>query len=163
MSNIDAKYCTIKVKDGGSHSITVKLGDGNVTWSEKKTREYKLDRGVLDTVRNGDQTPMDVSLDALWDFLTAPAGSGAIPTVEDAMKRRGAAAAWVSSSSDPCEPYSVDIEITYDPPCATQQREIYTLPDFRYESCDHDLKAGTLKFAGKCNVTEATVVRAAQT
>jgi len=163
MSNIDAKFCTIKIKDGDTNSLEIKLGDGNITWSEKKARQYIKDRGKLDTVRNADEDPMDVTVDALWEFLTGSGASGALPTVEDAFKRRGPAAAWTSSSSDLCEPYAVDIEITYDPDCDVERREIYTLADFRYETADHDLKAGTLRFTGKCNVVEAGVARAAQT
>jgi hypothetical protein len=35
------------------------------------------------------------------------------------------------------------------------------LEDFRYESFNHDLKMGVFAVKGKCNITEATVVRAA--
>lgn len=160
---LDAKFVTIKVKDGSGQSIEVKLGEGTVTYSEKKPRVYVKNRGKLDTVRNGDEDPVDVNIDAVWEHITTNGISGAIPTVEDALKKRGPAVGWTSTSSDPCEPYAVDIELTYDPDCATDEIEIITLADFRYETADHDLKAGTLKFAGKANVTEASVVRVAQT
>lgn len=160
---IDSKFVTINIKDGSTFSIAVKLGEGNITWDEKVNRQYILDRGNLDTVRNGDQVPVDVSIDSEWLHLTGQGMTGATPTVEDALKRRGPAAGWVSSSSDPCEPFAVDIELVFDPDCATDMRETITLADFRYESVAHDLKAGTLKITGKCNVTEANAVRSAQT
>ena len=158
MAAIDLKNTTIKIKDGASHSITVVLGEGNLTYEEKRNMEYVKDRGLLDTVREGDEEPVDVRLDATWEYLT---GSGGTPTVEDAMKRRGAAATWTSTSADSCEPYAVDIEITNAPPCGASDQEVITIQDFRYESVSHDMKAATLSFAGKANVKQATVVRGA--
>ena len=35
------------------NSITIKIGEGNLTYSEKRPVEFKLDRGNLDTVREG--------------------------------------------------------------------------------------------------------------
>jgi len=160
---INIKDCLVKIKDGSTHSIIVKIGEGNLTYTEHKPRQYVKDRGKLDTVRDADEEPMAVSLDATWEHITTQGVSGAVPTVEDAMKKRGPASAWTSSSSDPCEPYAVDIEITDDPECSIDMREILLLPDFRYEEVVHDLKAGTLKFTGKCNATEANPTRMAQT
>jgi hypothetical protein len=141
------------------HQIEVTIGDGNLTYDEKRTFKYIRNRGHLDTVRQDQDEPVDVTLDATWEFLRAVTGDP--PTIEDALKQRGQASAWISSSSDTCEPYAVDVEVEYDPPCTGEQREIITLNDFRYESFAHDLKMGTLAMKGKANVTEATVVRVA--
>jgi hypothetical protein len=161
MPQIDLKFCTVKLKDGGSNSITVKIGEGNITWQEKKNRTYYKDRGRLDTVRDGDEEPVDVKLDATYEFLKASTGD--TPTIEDVLKNRGEAVSWVSSASDTCEPFALDIEITYDPPCDDQEREIILISDFRYETLDHDPKAGNISISGKANVTEANVSRSAQT
>lgn len=168
MVQIDIKYATIKIQDGGvgsaQQSIDVKIGEGNVQYTERKTIEYTLDRGNLDEVREGDQVPVDVTLDAVWEYITAENVTGAVPTPEDAFKRRGPAAAWVSTDSDSCRPFAVDIVIDYQPPCTdssvTKPDETITIPDFRYEQIDHDLRAGTLSFTGRANVVEATAVRA---
>lgn len=140
--------------------LEVKLGDGTLTYTENKEFDYILDRGVLDTVRQGDDQPMDISLDFVWEFITAVADSGT-PTIEDALKRIGEAADWTSSSSDTCEPYAVDLEIEHVPPCSGEQREIITLPDFRYESLEHDPSEAAISVSGRCNATQASVVRAA--
>jgi len=100
-----------------------------------------------------------VKLDFIWEFLKASTGD--TPTVEDVLKKRGEASTWVTSATDICEPYAVDIEIEYTPVCEDVDREIITLADFRYEELSHDLKAGTIAMTGKCNITEPTVVRAA--
>jgi len=163
-AQIDLKYATIKIKDGTTptpNELTVKVGEGNLTYAENRNIEYTLDRGVLDEVREGDQVPVDVTMDFVWDYLKGQTGSGT-PTVEDAVKRRGEAAAWVSTDSDQCRPYAVDIEVTYAPqPVVCGDMEIILLQDFRYETLDHDLRAGTVSMSGRCNVTEATVTRQA--
>jgi hypothetical protein len=44
------------------------------------------------------------------------------------------------------------------PQCTGDQEEI-VLEDFRWESLDHDLKAGTISCTGKCNKKTATTLR----
>lgn len=167
-AQIDLKDCTIKIKDGGGNEIEVKIGEGNLTYTESRNIEYTLDRGNLDEVREGDQVPVDVSLDFLWDYLKGPSSdstvSGGTPTIEDALKQQGAAADWTSTDSDACRPYSVDIEITNVPtPTACGDKETILLSDFRWESLDHDLRDGSVSVSGRCNITEATVTREANT
>ena len=162
-AQIDLKDAVLTIQDGGAEYIEVKIGAGNLTYSEKVTREYTLDRGLLDEVRDGDEVPMDIRFDFVWEYIK-DSSSGATPTVEDALKRIGAAADWVSTDADACRPYAVDLVITYTPtPSTCGDKEIITLSDFRYESLDHDLRAGTVAVTGKSNATMATVVRSAQT
>jgi hypothetical protein len=156
-AQIDLKNCTITLKDGGSNTLEVVIGEGNLTYQEKKTRQYFRDRGQLDTVRDGDEEPVDVRLDFTWEFLKGDSDT----TIEDALKKRGGAAAWVSSSADACEPYAVDIEVKYNPPCSSVKNEVILLADFRWETLDHDMRGGTVSVTGKCNITEATVTRTA--
>ena len=141
-------------------ALEVKIGEGNITYTENREMEYILNKGNLDTVREGDQQPVDVSMDFVWEFITAVAASG-VPTIEDVLKNRGEASGWTTSSSDTCEPYAVDIEIEHIPTCSTEQREITTLHDFRYESLEHDPDEATVSASGRCNVVEPTVTRAA--
>jgi hypothetical protein len=136
--------------------LTVRIGEGNLQYTEKRQIMYTKDRGKLDTVKLGDQEPLEVKLDFTWVFLKADTGE--TPTIEDALKQRGEAAVWTSSSADLCEPYAVDLEIVYTPPCS-DKIEVYTLSDFRYEDLSHDFKQGQVSVSGKCNVTEATIAR----
>lgn len=139
--------------------LKIKVGDGTCTFAEKKPREYKLDRGLLDSVRNGDQVPMDVSIGLMYVALTASAGDP--PTPEDALKQRGAASTWVNVDvSDPCAPFAINIRLDHQPPgCSAFQVERVILPSFRYEELNHDPKAGTIACTGKCNALEAIVSR----
>ena len=160
-AQIDLKNCQISIKDGGSGVLIVKVGEGNLTYTESRNMQYTLDRGKLDEVREGDEVPMDVKLDFTWEYLRGKSGT-TVPSVEEALKNIGEAAAWVSSDADACRPYAVDIEIVYTPsPLGCGDSETITLIDYRYEKLDHDLKAGTVSTSGKCNVTQATVVRSA--
>lgn len=165
MAQVDIKNATIKFKDGTTPTpkeLEIKIGEGNVNWTETVNRDYKLDKGKLDTVRNGDEAPVTVSLDFQWEWLKASTGNP--PTPVDVLKKRGEAAAWVSSSADACEPYAIDVEITIDPNCSDgSEYEVITFPDFRHESLDYDLREGTISCSGGCNVVEATVARVAVT
>ena len=163
-TQIDLKRCTLTIKDGGSETLDIVIGEGNLTYSESRNIQYTLDRGKLDEVREGDEVPVDVKLDFTWEYLRGAAGSGAVPSIEEAFKNIGNAASWVSSDSDACRPYAVDVVVLYEPvPRTCGDKETITLVDFRWEKMDHDMKAGTVSVTGKCNVTQATVVRAAQT
>lgn len=139
------------------HQLTVTIGEGNLQYTEKRNMEYIKDRGVLDTVREGDQEPVEVRLDSTWEFLRSDTGEEI--TVEEALKKVGAASGWTSSSSDACEPYAVDLVLHYDPDCGSTKDEVITLTDFRYESIEHNTKDGQLSISGKCNTTNATVER----
>jgi len=142
----------------GGRFVEAKLGDGNLTYNEQRELEYRLDRGELDTVREGDDQPMEVSLDFVWEFLRASVGE--TPTLEDALKQRGEASDWVSSdTADPCAPYAVDIEIEHDPGCGAEQREFILLPDFRWESLDHNASDAQISMSGRCNTKEAVLSR----
>ena len=163
-AQIDLKNATIYLKDGGvgsaQQSLEVKIGEGTLTYDERKNIEYVRDRSLLDTVKEGDEEPIDVRFDFTWEFLQAVSTTAAgTPTVEDALKQRGEASGWVSSSADPCEPYAVDVVVEYIPPCGGELDEIITLPDFRYTSLAHDLSAGTVAVTGQCNATDAVIVR----
>ncbi len=159
MASVTLKKATLRIKDGAvsPHSLTIKIGDGNLTWSEKRNIEYKLNRGVVDEVREGDDVPMDVRFDAVWSFIKSDTGEAI--TVEEAIKQVGAASGWTSSDADTCRPYAVNLEFTYDPDCGTTKTEVIVFPDFRWEDVQHDPKTGQISISGKCNATKPTVTR----
>lgn len=163
MAQFDLKNSIVYFIDGSMSpkKLAVKVGDGNITFNETKVRKYVLDRGRLSQVTNGDETPIDVTIDLIWEELQADVHTSGVPTPEDALKKRGNAAGWVSSDSDVCAPYAVDVEIYYNPACTTIKIEQIVLPDFRYEKLDHDAKSAMLKCSGKCNATEASITRIA--
>ena len=142
----------------GGRKLETKVGEGNLNYTENKPRDYIKNRGLLDTVRNADEEPMDASFDFTWVFVSAVTSSG-LPTIKEAIKQSGEASTWLSTSSDACEPYCVNIEIFYDPACGGANTELIELKEFRYESLEHNVRDATISCTGKCNQTEATESR----
>jgi len=170
-AQIDLKNTTLIMRDGATPTpnvLDIKIGEGNLTWTERVERNYVLDRGKLDIVNNGDEQPVEVSIDAVWEFITAPVGSAA-PTIIDFLRRVGEAAAFVSVDPDVCQPYAVELEIKHVPLCAgaavnlSDDIEITIIDIFRYEQVDFDLRAGTFAISGRANVVTAVSSRFAQT
>jgi hypothetical protein len=154
------KNATITIRDGGSNYITVKIGEGNLQYTEKRTILFVKDRGTLSTVRQGEDVQMDVNFAFIWEFITAALPG--IITVEDALKRRNNAAGWVSASTDTYAPYCVNIELVFIPPCITIEEEVIVFPQFHYDELAHNAKDGTVDCKGTCNSTQALVARVAQ-
>lgn len=140
-----------------ANQLEIKIGDGNLTYTEHKEYEYQLDRGNLDTVREGNQVPMDVRIECVYEHITTGTGENITPL--DALKRKGKASEWVSSADDLCEPYAVDVEIEHNVPCGTNQDEVTLFPDFRHETAEINLKDATISITGKCNAIEPVVTR----
>jgi len=152
--------------DGGAltfvnQQIDIKIGDGNITYTENNNYEYETDRGQLDTVREGDQAPIDVNIDFVYEYITT--GTSEAITPMDAIKAKGGAAEWVSASSDLCEPYAIDIEVEYTPPCGGSEIETTVFPDFRPDSKEVDFGEAQVSVTGRCNVVEPIVNRTPQT
>ena len=138
-------------------SLYVKLGDGNMTWDEVTNFEYEMDRGHIDSVVEGDDEPLSVSVDSVYEFVTALTGSN-VPTPEDVLKQRGEAADWITTGADPCELFAVDIELDYAPPCDVPH-EITVFKEFRWDTINHELGDATLRFEGRCKLIEPETIR----
>jgi hypothetical protein len=137
--------------------IEVKIGDGDIKYSEADAYTYDKDRGELDTVRKGDDTPMDVSMNFTFEHVKT--GTNEVITPTDAVKGVNGAAEWINSSADACEPYAVDVVVEYVPPCGTVGSETILFPDFRSEKRDFDIKGASIAVSGKCNATEPEITR----
>lgn len=161
MAAIDLKKCTFIIRDGTStpNEITVKVGEGNLTYTIARTIEYILDRGTIDLVREGDEVPCKVSFDFVYEFYTSDTGGGEPVAPAEALMKTGAAVSWVTTGADACEPYAVDIIVEYNITCGTTKDETLTFSEFRYETLDFDIKAGTISASGSCNEIAPTSVR----
>jgi len=145
----------------GQQSIDITVGEGTLSYSEKTPREFVKDRGNLDTVRDADQEPMDISFDFIWDFITAESG-GSNPTVEEALKNTGIAVtnSWLTTALDTCQPFCVDVELSNLPECSSVEDEYTMFTEFYQENLDHDAKEGSVACSGRCNATTASDTRA---
>lgn len=157
MSVINIKNTTFTMKDGGSNSLTLLVGTGTVTWTAHRVIEYVKDRGLLLSVRKGNDQPVDLKFSLIYQYLTAAAGEPVTP--EDFLKQRNGAVSYVSSDGDACQPFAVSIVIAQSPGCSPTKTEVITISKFRYESIAADPKAGTLQVSGKANILLPTVAR----
>ena len=137
--------------------ITVAIGDGDLTWTENREMIYDLDRDLLDTVRLGEDQPLEVELAFTFEYVTTESGQTITPV--DALKQIGEATEWVSSSSDSCEPYAVDIYVVHCVPCGTDEDQDFLFSDFRYESLEYSMAEASIAVSGRCNVTDVTTTR----
>lgn len=139
--------------------IEVRIGEGNLTYTEAVEYEYELDRGQLDSVREGDDQPVQVNLNFVYEFVRTGTNETISPV--DALKGIGGAADWISASSDPCQPYSVDLVIEHEVGCSgtSVQREITTFPTFRRDTLAFDLDAASIAVTGRALATEADIRR----
>ena len=136
--------------------LTIKVGDGNITYTEHKEYQYLLDRGDLDTVREGNSVPMDVKLDCVYEHITTGTTEAISPM--DALKQLGGAVAWVTTGPA-CEPYAIDVVVQHVLDCGTDQDETTVFPDFRADTKEINFKDATISVSGKCNVTAPIVTR----
>ena len=144
-----------------AQELEIKIGEGNCTYTEKKEYKYDLERGNLDTVREGNEVPVDMKFECVYEHITTGTSEPLSPI--DALKGEFAAAEWVTSDPvDPCQPYCVNVEIAYTPPCSGADVEITSFPDFRVESREVDYNKAMISVNGKCNITEAVVSRVPQ-
>jgi len=142
----------------GPNELLLVIGEGNLTWNEKQNMEYVRNYRKISFVRQGDEDPTDVSFDLIWEYLSSQSSNP--PTPYEALKQLNNASSWVTSGSDACEPYSVDVEVEYIPPCsATGATEYIKFKEFRQESIQGDVKQGTLSVSGKCKVTAPVLTR----
>lgn len=155
---VDAIAQTTLTANGTDNWLKVKIGEGNLTYTENRPVTFTRDRGLLDTVREADDEPMAVTLDFTWEFLSSAAGA-TTPTVEEALRNEGPASDWVNGSSDPCTPFAVNIAVCNDVNCGTDPDEVVEIEEFYFESLAHDLRAGTVSVAGRSNKKKARKYR----
>lgn len=144
------------------NEIELVVGEGNLTFTEKKAREYKLNKGRLYSVRNGDEAPVELNFSFYWEFLKSSVTEGEQPTLEEALKQEGQCSGWVTTDTvNPCAPYAVDIVIRNNPPCTNIDNEEVQFKYFRYEELSHNAKDATVECKGSCNLTSPIKVRGA--
>lgn len=142
--------------------IEVIIGEGNFSYKETYNRAYQLNRGLLNTVKNADDTPLELSFDLEWDYISSacPILNATIPTIAEALKGVGAAADWVNAAADTCEPYACDIEFWNVPSCTgSNVNEKYIFADYRVEGLDHNANDSQVSCTGKCNILAPEIRR----
>lgn len=159
MPQFSMQDATIVIQDGSEppNWLALDISEGNFSYTEHNDTEHTPIRGKIGTLRYADEAPIDVSATLIWDSLTSNDPDN--PTFEDAIKRRGGAVGWKSSNTDdPCAPYMVDIILYLAPPCGDDSAsQKITLPNFVWNTLNHDGSTGTIIMDGICLAKEALV------
>lgn len=171
MALVSLKNTYLYIWYGGGASennpVAVRVGEGNISWSEKRSIEYVLDRGRLayesDTsggaAREGDDQPVDASFDILWDWASA---KNPVNVLKGLDPTDGVTPIASAHAADPCAPHAVTIEVVVAPSCGgvTVEDSVvhYILPFFRHESLDYAVDAGQISCSGTCQAKEVIIV-----
>src|ERR1700722_9128366 len=147
MGQLDIKNCTLYFYDGTSptpNSLEIRIGDGNMSYKERRTIVFTRNRGKLDLTRLGPDVPMEVDLNIVWEFLKSFSGdavAGDPPLYpHEFLAQEGAASAFVSTDADACAPYAINIVIDDVAPATCGTIETITLPYFRFDKIDGDFR-----------------------
>lgn len=156
MTPIDLAHSTLYIRDRGSNYIAVRIGEGNLSYTEKRNVIFAKNRGELsgDRVREGDEEPIDLNFQFVWDSITTHTALGSPITVEDAIKKLNGASGWVSTNTDPDAPFCVDLQLDFSPACPNMQETLYFF-QFNWTSLAHSLKDATIDCTGSCNFPTA--------
>jgi len=124
--------------------------DGDLTFSESQESFLVMRRGVIDSIREGDQQPISVSFTVKFEQWQAADGASTGISVVDALKKRGGASAW--KSVDTCGPYMVNLEFKIKDICTPGAFEVLTFQKFVCDTVDFSEGAeyNTLRISGKC-------------
>jgi len=126
--------------------IAVEIGEGNLTYSEKRPLEYVTNGNDISEVRESDEEALDLKMDFTWKRVADD-----FDALIDMIDNRSGTQ--TSSDTIECRPYAVDVVLTYPDACTVPSTADINFDDFRYESLDYDVKAGTISCSGKCNIS----------
>lgn len=148
MGQRSLRDAVLTITDGGSASIEIKIGEGNISWTETRNLEYTHDRGAVSEVRLGDDEPCELSFDFIWTWLSSISGSSPYEAIKGIDG--------TTSGSD-CEPFAVDIKIEMHGCDGDSVIETITFPEFRYDTISADLRQGQLSCSGKIPAIAPTI------
>lgn len=74
MALVDLKHSDITLSDGSTpaNAVTLKVGEGTLSYTEHRPLKYTADKGRLDEVVQDKPQPMDVKFDAIWSVIGSP-------------------------------------------------------------------------------------------
>lgn len=140
-------------------TVELKIGEGNVEYSETQEAIVDTDRGLLDGMRAGTDQPLTWSASFVYNWMRASSGDPI--TVYEALKQKGDASTWVNSSVDKCEPYQFDFYMIDTPPCGSEEVEITIFRYSRVTSINPSVEAASVSLDATSKSTEPEIVRVA--
>jgi len=116
--------CVLTIYDGDSpvNEVNVAFSEGNLQYAETEQIEQHLDRGDLSHMREGDEVPVTGSFSARLTELLSQ-GDNRV-TIREALKRVGAAAAWVSTNDDNGDVDTIGLKFRINTPVSAELDEL---------------------------------------
>lgn len=160
MNDIDLKDCNFFLIDGtGEHYVAIRIGEGNFSYSRRRSVEPRKSRGNLHSSREGEEEPIDIQFQFVWDYIRSSGSEP--PTIEEIID--GRATGWVSATPknfDPDGPFTVNLQIVRLVSCANDG-EVYNFAEFNCTELSHSLKDSTVDCRGFSNRVRPYVTRGA--
>lgn len=143
----------IIIRDGAtptSNELEVLGAEGDLSFSETQTAKVIMRRGAVDSLREGDEEPINLSFTIKFEQWEAADGDDTGISVRDALKQTGNAATWVSTGD--CGPYVVDIVFKIKDACNPGAFEVLTFEKFIAEGINFTeaQEYNTLAISGRC-------------
>lgn len=183
--SIDIRNCivflkTLALDTGNLVFMAIKIGDGQLSFTESQAFTPILNRGKLDDIRSGDQQQVALNINGRATFflsnIEGPAQDETYTANEilrgieygniddhGRPKFRGTREDWLTAYG--CPPYCADVEIHNNPGLACPDTEAVgeamLFRYFRVESINPDLSAGNVSISGNCHITQPMLARVA--
>jgi hypothetical protein len=162
MATRNLRQGTLVIHDGGANLLAIPVMDGDLKWTYKDVAPVIKNRGELYNFASPVEEPTEMQFTVLFEEWQGKSATGSDPSVVDALKGIGGAAAWTSSRLD--GPYCVDLVFTLDKPenpSAGEENEVLTFADFHADSIDfaEGTDANKLTVKGNALVTRPASVR----
>lgn len=106
-------------------AMILPLTDGDLAFNEKDNEFIIMNRGKIDSRKQGDETVLDLSFTAKFEqWKNSYGATGLSPIDVTCGKAPAAAAGWIST--DQCGPYAVTIQFRIYDPCNRANYELLT-------------------------------------
>jgi hypothetical protein len=147
--NLRDAFLYISDGSGTPKKLKVKIDEGDFAFTIDRPTFIIMNRGVIDSRKNGDETPSSLSWTMKFEQWEYDAGEDTGVSPADALQGEGGATDWVST--DGCAPYSVDITFVLKDPCTDGMAEILTFRKFHADqlSFKEGSEFNTLAITGK--------------
>lgn len=141
----------IILKDGSSTPkiLEIPISEGDFAFSLNSPSFIVMNRGKIDSRKQGDEMPSDISFNVKFEQWSYGNGSATGISVADAFQGIGGASDWVST--DTCGPFSISIVFEMVNPCATGEKEVLTFGKFHADTLafKEGNEYNTLSISGK--------------
>lgn len=172
------KTCNTSINSSDVTAVALKFGGGDVSWQETESVEYSTDRGRLDDVREGDESPITVTFSGVFTHALSISASTEPFTPYEILRANrlnayhpngrtanfvGYGEPWLITAGG-CPPYATELELHINPRLrcplnSTIQGDGILFRYFRTEEHGVSINGGEFNVSGKCNVLIPTFQR----